>query len=216
MGKRSEGANADNSLNSVRIGQTVDEGTVDRGTVDRGNFEGGAMTHAEPFALAPDTPSVEARITKDMLRRTLPFLPFVVLLVALVAGKEGAISVGYAMILVVVNFILAAVMLTYAGRISFAALGAAALFGFLLRLGLLTIAVLVVKDQSWFRPVPLSITIVLTHLGLLVWELRFVSASLAHPDLKPERAGEDRKSRNILKTKRSTSSMNIDEKSVKE
>jgi hypothetical protein len=145
------------------------------------------MSQSDAFTLAPTSPAVEARITKDMLKRTVPFLPFIVLLVAGFGSRNGAISVAFAMILVIINFIVAAVMLTYAGRISFAALGAAALFGFLLRLGLLTIAVLAVKDQSWFRPVPLSITLVLTHLGLLVWELRFVSASLAHPDLKPVR-----------------------------
>jgi hypothetical protein len=154
------------------------------------------MTHASPnpYDVAPHVPAVEAAITKDMLKRTVPFLPFIVLLVGIVAGREGAISVGYAMMLVVVNFILSAVMLTYAGRVSFAALGAAAMFGFLIRLGLLTIAVLAVKDQSWFRPVPLSITIVVTHLALLVWELRFVSASFAHPGLKPDRAGESKSS----------------------
>jgi hypothetical protein len=60
-----------------------------------------------------------------------------------------------------------------------------ALFGFLFRLGLLAAAVLVVKDQWWVELVPLGLTLVVTHLGLLIWEARHVSASLAFPGLRP-------------------------------
>jgi hypothetical protein len=143
---------------------------------------------ADAFTGADLGPAVEAQIVKDMLRRTWPIMPAVVLIVAIVAGANGAISVGYAMALVIVNFALAAIMLTYAGRISFAALGAAALFGYLLRLGLLTVAVLAVRNASWFRPVPLGITIIVTHLALLIWEMRYISATLAFPGLKPGKA----------------------------
>jgi hypothetical protein len=31
------------------------------------------------------------------------------------------------------------------------------------------------------------LTIIVTHLGLLVWEMRFVAASLAFPGLKPRK-----------------------------
>jgi hypothetical protein len=39
--------------------------------------------------------------------------------------------------------------------------------------------------MSWFMAWPLGLTLIATHLGLLVWELKFVSASLAFPGLKP-------------------------------
>src|SRR3546814_2696410 len=61
----------------------------------------------------------------------------------------------------------------------------AALFGFLIRLALVAAAVLLVRDAGWVEPVALGLTLVVAHLGLLFWELRFVSISLAHPDLKP-------------------------------
>ena len=35
------------------------------------------------------------------------------------------------------------------------------------------------------RPSCLAVAILVTHLGLLFWELRFVSASLAYPGLAP-------------------------------
>ena len=55
--------------------------------------------------------------------------------------------------------------------------------------GKVTIAVLLVKDAGWMELVPLCITIIVTHLGLLFWELRYVSASLAFPGLKPAKDG---------------------------
>jgi len=44
-----------------------------------------------------------------------------------------------------------------------------------------------VRDASWMSLPALGTTLVLTHLGLLFWEMRYVSLSLAHPGLKPRR-----------------------------
>jgi len=57
--------------------------------------------------------------------------------------------------------------------------------GYLLRLGLLTVAVLLVRNQGWVSWIPLALTLLVTHLGLLLWETRYVSANLAYPGLKP-------------------------------
>jgi hypothetical protein len=62
---------------------------------------------------------------------------------------------------------------------------ASALGGFLLRLLLLTAVVWAVADQAWVEMVPLGLTLIVTHLGMLIWETRHVSASLAYPGLKP-------------------------------
>ncbi len=61
----------------------------------------------------------------------------------------------------------------------------AALFGYLVRIALIGLAIWAVKDLSWVEPLPLGLTLIVTHLGLLLWELRYVSASLAFPGLKP-------------------------------
>jgi hypothetical protein len=63
------------------------------------------------------------------------------------------------------------------------------LFGYLLRLGLILLAVLLVRHAGWVKPVPLGITLIVTHLGLLVWEMKYVAASLAFPGLKPSTQG---------------------------
>lgn len=153
---------------------------------------GEAMTNtpAAPAALAPvpATPAVEQQVANDMIRRSLPVLPVLVLIAAAIWGVDGGISAAYAIALVLANFLLSAALLAWAARIGVAVLMAAALGGFLVRLGLLTVAVLAVKDRSWVSMVPLGLTLIVTHLGLLIWEARHVSLSLAYPAVKPRPA----------------------------
>lgn len=141
------------------------------------------------LSVSPSTagPAVEQQVATDMIRRALPGLPVLVLLAGLIWGVHGALSAAYAIGLVLANFLLAASLLAWAARISPAALAAAALGGFVLRLGLITVAVLAVHNMSWVAIVPLGLTLVVTHLGLLIWETRHVSISLAYPAVKPER-----------------------------
>lgn len=132
-----------------------------------------------------DGPAVETDIARDMIRRSLPALPLLLAAGAAGWGGDGALSVAYAVALVLVNFVASAALLASTARISLALMMAAALFGYLARLALISLAVLLVKDQGWVELVPLGLTIIVTHLGLLFWELRYVSASLAFPGLKP-------------------------------
>ena len=129
--------------------------------------------------------AVEHKVATDMIRRALPVLPAVVLVAGLFWGVNGALSAAFAVGLVVLNFLLSATILAWAARVSIGLLLGAALGGFLVRLGLLTLAVLAVKDQPWVELVPLGVTLIVTHLGLLVWEARHVSFSLAFPGVKP-------------------------------
>jgi hypothetical protein len=130
-------------------------------------------------------PAPEPMIVRDIAKRALALAPAAVLAATAVWGFDGAASAAYAVLVVLANLGLAAWMLSTAARISYALLMGAALFGFLLRLGLVSAAVLLVKDAGWVEPVALGITLVVAHLGLLVWELRYVSFSLAHPGLRP-------------------------------
>ncbi len=49
------------------------------------------------------------------------------------------------------------------------------------------VAVLLVRDASWISLPALGATIIVTHLGLLVWELKYVAISLAHAGIRPAR-----------------------------
>jgi ATP synthase I subunit len=130
-------------------------------------------------------PAVEREIASDMVRRALPVAPVLIVLAAIPWGVDGALSAAFAIAVVVVNFLVAAWVLAAASRISYGLLMGAALFGYLVRIALVGLAVWAVKDMSWVEPLPLGLTLIVTHLGLLLWELRYVSASLAFPGLKP-------------------------------
>lgn len=142
-------------------------------------------TQSAPTVDRLDGPSPAIAVAWDMVRRGLPLVPVGIIIGAFIDGLAGSASVLYAMALVMVNFVLAAHLLSWASRISFALVASAALGGYAVRLGLIFAAIWLVRDASWIRFVPLGITIVVTHLALLVWELRYVAASLAHPGLKP-------------------------------
>ncbi|MGD9753873.1 MAG: ATP synthase subunit I [Acidimicrobiia bacterium] len=138
-----------------------------------------------PFVTRLEGPAPEAQVAKDMIRRALPAAPVLIGLCAAMWSLDGAFSSAYGIAIVLANFALSAALLAYTARISLALLMGAALFGFLLRLGLIFAAVLLVKDAGWMHLGALGATLVVTHLGLLFWELRYVSLSLAHPGLKP-------------------------------
>lgn len=131
------------------------------------------------------TPAVERQIAFDMTRRGLLVAPLLVGVGAAVWGWHGAASAAFGLGLALANLLAAAAIMSWAARISIVAVAAAALGGYLLRLALLTVAVFAVRHQAWVSWIPLSFTLVITYLGLLIWETRYVSASLAFPALKP-------------------------------
>ncbi len=136
-----------------------------------------------------ETPPVEREVALDMIRRGAPFLPLVVLVAGLIWGVHGALSATLAVGIVLVNFVISALLMGWAARVSPAVLMATALFGFLARMLLLTAVVVAVKDLDWVNLTSLAISLLVTHLGLLTWETRHVSASLAFPSLTPKREG---------------------------
>ena len=89
----------------------------------------------------------------------------------------------------IANLVLSALLLGWAARISPYVLMATALGGFILRMVLVGVALYTVKDRSWVDLPVLAVTVLVTHLGMLFWETRYVSASLAFPSLKPHRKG---------------------------
>jgi hypothetical protein len=145
------------------------------------------MTAPAPsvFAARDLGPAPERQVAKDLIKRGAMALPVAMLLGLVFWGTPGLLSVGYAAALIMVNFWVAAMLLGWAARISLGLVMGVALFGFLIRMAVISAAVLLVKDQWWVVPVPLGVTLVVTQLGLLFWETRFVSASLAFPGLKP-------------------------------
>lgn len=121
----------------------------------------------------------------DMVKRGAVVAPILIGAGAVLGGTPGAASVAYGLAIVLFNFWLSAALIGWASKISFAAVAGVSLFGFLIRLGLVFIAVWPVAEASWINLLVLCLTLIIAHLGLLVWEVKYVSASLAYPGLKP-------------------------------
>ncbi len=136
------------------------------------------------FALA-DQEAPEREVANDLAVRVAIVAPVMLGLSALIWGFAGLWSSGIALVLVAANFVLGAAIITAAARISPAVLMGAVLGGFIARLGIITAVVLPIRNVDWFDVVPFAISLLVTHLGLLLWETQHVAASLAHPGLKP-------------------------------
>lgn len=137
------------------------------------------------LAMNDTGPAPEAAIVRDIVKRGLWVAPVLVAIGALVWGVNGAWSTAYGLVLVLGNFAMAATLVSYTARISYALMMGSMMFGYLLRLAIIALAVYVVRQASWVELLPLGLTIIVAHIGLLFWELRYVSLSLAFPGLKP-------------------------------
>jgi hypothetical protein len=139
----------------------------------------------DPMTTRFEGPAPEVAVSKDMIKRGLIVAPVLIGVCAVIWGSDGAWSSAYGIAIVLANFALAAGLIAAAARISVALMMGATLFGYLIRLGLIFLAVLLVKDAGWISIPALGSTIIVTHLGLLFWEMKYVALSLAHPGLKP-------------------------------
>ncbi|MEZ5170733.1 MAG: ATP synthase subunit I [Acidimicrobiia bacterium] len=130
----------------------------------------------------------ETEIALDMATHALWVAPAVLVVSGLFAGWGGVLGAAAALVLVAVNFLLAAALMRWAARISPEMLAATALGGYVVRLGLITVVGLGLRQVDAVDFLTFGVVLVATHIGLLVWELRSVSLSLAAPGLRP--AGE--------------------------
>ena len=132
-----------------------------------------------------DGPAPEVAVSTDMIKRGLIAAPVLIAICGVIWGMDGVWSSAYGIAIVLANFALAAASIASAARISLGLMMAATLFGYIIRLALIFLAVWLVRDAAWISFPALGSTIIITHLGLLFWEMKYVALSLAHPGLKP-------------------------------
>lgn len=137
------------------------------------------------------TEAPEAEVARDLVRKVGWVAPAFVVFGFAFWGVDGALSALFALGLVAANFAASAALITWGARISPSALLITVLGGYPLRMGVVVGAIFLVKDAAWVEMTPLAITLLATHVGLLFWETRHVSMSLAFPGLKPGTATED-------------------------
>jgi hypothetical protein len=121
----------------------------------------------------------------DVARLGLIVAPIFMAVCAAFWGWHGLASSLLALVLVVGNLALGALIIERAVRISLTFLMGAVLGGFLVRLILLALIVLPIRQLSWFTAVPFGISLVGGHLVLLAWESQRVSTTLSSPNTAP-------------------------------
>jgi hypothetical protein len=140
---------------------------------------------------SPAAPPVERELVLDIAKRGLVVAPAIIAIAAVARGGAGAASATVAVVIVLLNLALSGALLSWAARTSLNLLMVAALGGFLLRMGLVVVVIAAIRHEPWVDLPVLAVTLLLTQLGLLFWETKYVSATLAYPGLKPSQKKED-------------------------
>ena len=134
-----------------------------------------------------DKVNPQREIVIDMAKRGLMVSPVLVAIGGIFWGINGALSVLLALAVVLINFAASAAVVRKTTELPHSFIMMWVLGGFAVRMLFVIGAITVAGHFSWVSKVPLGLTIVVTHLGLLAWETRHISNSLAFPGLKPQR-----------------------------
>ncbi len=116
------------------------------------------------------TTPVETVIARHTVARVLWVGPLIIGLFTVLRGVDGLIGSAVGVTAVAANFLFAGLMLSFALRISLAMYQAAALFGFLLRMGLLMGTMLLVVGLFDVDRVAFGISVVVAYIVLLILE----------------------------------------------
>lgn len=118
-----------------------------------------------------DPVAVESIVARRTVSRAVYVAPALIVLFWLTRGWDGAWSAALGVAVIAVNLLISAAILSISARISLAAYHAAALFGFFLRLGLITLTmILVAQVVPDLDRLAFGLTAVVAYLGLLTWE----------------------------------------------
>lgn len=131
--------------------------------------------------------AIEMRIARDVARKGAIVAPVLALGLGLWRGWGAAAAVVLAFAVILGNLFVAAAFAAWAGRISSSALAGAAMFGYLVRLGVLLAALFAVRALPYVDFPVFAYSLVAAQLGLLFWEMRSISLSLAAPGLRPRK-----------------------------
>jgi ATP synthase protein I len=119
---------------------------------------------------------------REAIRRVLPWAPVALLasfaLGLIFGGTDAAWSAAIAVVIVVLNFLAAALSVAWAARISPTILFGVAMGGFVARLLVYTVALVGLNTLEWFSPLAFALTLVPVTIALLVIETRTLSGRL--------------------------------------
>lgn len=128
-----------------------------------------ADTPVPPMLTIPGSP-VEAAHGWRIARRAIVVGPLIVLVFWLSRGVAGGAAAGVGVAIVVANFVLAGVVMSRAAAVSPTFYSAAALFGFFIRLGLITVTMLAIAWVVDVDRFSMGVAAVIGYLVLLTLE----------------------------------------------
>jgi hypothetical protein len=128
---------------------------------------------------------VELSIAGDLARRALLLAPFACLGLGVWRGLDAAGAVVAALAIVCANFFASAALMRWGALRAPELLMGVALGGFITRLAVVTALGVGVKALDIVDWPVFCIALIVSQLGLLAWETRAVSLTLAYPGLKP-------------------------------
>jgi hypothetical protein len=126
-----------------------------------------AEAYKKPF---PNPVDVEAIMARNIAARALFVAPVIIAVAWVSRGSLGAISAAIGVAVIVVNFMLSGWVLSKAATVSMQAYHTAALFGFFLRLGFITVSMLAVAAVFDVDRRALGIAAITAFLVLLILE----------------------------------------------
>lgn len=130
---------------------------------------------AAKYQPSPHPVDVEAALGRSIALRGLVLGPVVVAVAWLIGGADAAGAAAIGVAVVVVNFLLSGIIMSRAARISLSLYHAAALFGFFIRLGLITLTMLLVVQVIEIDRPAMGIAAVVSYFVLLSFEAVAVS-----------------------------------------
>jgi ATP synthase protein I len=119
---------------------------------------------------------------RELVRRVLPFVPLVAVAAFLIGYAIGGSGVAWSavigVVIVTANFLTFALSIAWAATISPTMLAIVALGGYLVRLIVFTLALVLLTKLSWFSPVAFALTLVPATIALLVYEAKILSGRM--------------------------------------
>lgn len=117
-----------------------------------------------------ETLPVEAIMSRNMVKRAVWVAPVLMIVFGVASGVSGAVAAGVGVAIVVVNFLIGGWIMSTAAAVSLTLYHAAALFGFFIRLGLITMAMLLIASVTDIDRTAMGVSAVVSYLTLLSLE----------------------------------------------
>lgn len=117
-----------------------------------------------------ETLPVEAIMSRNMVKRAVWVAPVLMIIFGVASGVSGAVAAGVGVAIVVVNFLIGGWIMSTAAAVSLTLYHAAALFGFFIRLGLITMAMLLIASVTDIDRTAMGVAAVVSYLTLLSLE----------------------------------------------